>query len=123
MGALPPRAGRAAACGRPCRRRTGAAGRSGKARSMSLGSITQSAPHVAPSSSTRWIAATVASVAVWFAVYWYLQAFADWTVSRLPLDPASHLHDALAFFIYDTPKVLMLLTLIVFAMGVVRSFF
>ena len=90
---------------------------------MSLGSITQSAPHVAPSSSTRWIAATVASVAVWFAVYWYLRAFADWTVSRLPLDPASHLHDALAFFIYDTPKVLMLLTLIVFAMGVVRSFF
>ena len=30
---------------------------------------------------------------------------------------------AVQFFVYDTPKVLMLLTLVVFAMGVVRSFF
>jgi len=36
---------------------------------------------------------------------------------------ASHLGDAIAFFAYDTPKVLMLLTVVVFGMGVVRSFF
>ena len=35
----------------------------------------------------------------------------------------SHAGDALAFFFYDVPKVLMLLLAIVFAMGVVRSFF
>ena len=35
----------------------------------------------------------------------------------------SHLGEAVGFFIYETPKVLMLLTLVVFAMGVVRSFF
>jgi uncharacterized membrane protein YraQ (UPF0718 family) len=41
----------------------------------------------------------------------------------LPVERDSHLGEALAFFIYDTPKVLLLLTLVVFAMGVVRSFF
>jgi len=29
----------------------------------------------------------------------------------------------LAFFFYETPKVLMLLTLIVFGIGIIRSFF
>ena len=41
----------------------------------------------------------------------------------LPVKPNSHLGEAISFFAYDTPKVLMLLTLVVFAMGVVRSFF
>jgi uncharacterized membrane protein YraQ (UPF0718 family) len=41
----------------------------------------------------------------------------------LPVDRHSHTGEALAFFFYDVPKVMMLLTLIVFAMGVVRSFF
>ncbi|MDI4659242.1 permease, partial [Xanthobacter autotrophicus] len=49
--------------------------------------------------------------------------FSQWLVARLPVEPGSHLAEAVAFFIYDTPKVLMLLTLVVFAMGVVRSFF
>ena len=39
------------------------------------------------------------------------------------VDPNSHLGEAVRFFAYDTPKVLMLLTLVVFGMGVVRSFF
>jgi hypothetical protein len=39
------------------------------------------------------------------------------------IDPKTHLGEALSFFAYDTPKVLMLLTLVVFGMGVVRSFF
>ncbi|WP_242465138.1 permease [Rhodospirillum rubrum] len=41
----------------------------------------------------------------------------------LPVDRWSHTGEALAFFFYDIPKVMMLLTLIVFGMGVVRSFF
>jgi uncharacterized membrane protein YraQ (UPF0718 family) len=41
----------------------------------------------------------------------------------LPLSPNSQLGEAMGFFVYDTPKVLMLLTLVVFGMGVVRSFF
>ena len=41
----------------------------------------------------------------------------------LPVDPASHLGGALEFFLYDTPKVLLLLTAIVFVMGMVNSYF
>ncbi len=66
---------------------------------------------------------TAASLVAWFAVYRGLESFADWVVSHLPLEPGGHAREALAFFVFDTPKVLMLLTLVVFAMGVVRSFF
>ncbi len=59
----------------------------------------------------------------WFVVYWQLPQFSDWAATHLPVEPGSHLEEAAQFFIYDTPKVLMLLTLVVFGMGVVRSFF
>ena len=49
--------------------------------------------------------------------------FAEWLTALLPVARGSHAGDALAFFFYDVPKVLMLLVAIVFAMGVVRSFF
>lgn len=73
--------------------------------------------------ASLWIGATVAALVVWFAVYWVLEPISAWAVAALPIAPDSHLAEALAFFFYDTPKVLMLLTLVVFAMGVVRSFF
>ena len=47
----------------------------------------------------------------------------DWLVTALAIPDGTRLHDAVAFFAYDTPKVLLLLALVVFAMGVVRSFF
>ena len=74
-------------------------------------------------SSLVWGAATVAGVAVWFRVYFQLQPVSRWLVARLALEPGTRLADAVEFFLYDTPKVLMLLTLVVFTMGVVRSFF
>jgi uncharacterized membrane protein YraQ (UPF0718 family) len=78
----------------------------------------------APKEATAlWLAGTVALVALWFAVYWRLPQFSDWAAARLPVAPGSHLEEAAKFFVYDTPKVLMLLTLVVFGMGVVRSFF
>lgn len=70
-----------------------------------------------------WIGATAAVVALWFVVYWRLEDFSRWATAFLPLAPGSHAYEAARFFVYDTPKVLMLLTLVVFAMGVVRSFF
>jgi len=79
-------------------------------------------PPQAPS-PVLWGAATVAAVALWFVVYGRLAPFSEWLVARLPVEPGSHLSEAIRFFVYDTPKVLMLLTLVVFAMGVVRSFF
>ena len=70
-----------------------------------------------------WVGATVALVALWFVVYWQLANFSGWLVSKLPVSPGSHLDEAARFFLFDTPKVLMLLALVVFGMGVVRSFF
>ncbi len=35
----------------------------------------------------------------------------------------SHLSSAVEFFVFEAPKVLMLLTLVVFGVGIVRSFF
>ena len=73
--------------------------------------------------TSLWLAATAALVALWFVVYWQLPDFSDWIAAHLPIVPGSHLDEAARFFVYDTPKVLMLLTLVVFGMGVVRSFF
>ncbi|MCK7473369.1 MAG: hypothetical protein MZV49_07165 [Rhodopseudomonas palustris] len=66
---------------------------------------------------------TILLLGTWAAVYAALLPASEWIVRQLPLDPTSGAAQALAFFIYDTPKVLMLLTLIVFAMGVVQGFF
>lgn len=41
----------------------------------------------------------------------------------MPIPQGSALASSIEFFLYDTPKVLMLLALVVFAMGVVRTFF
>lgn len=71
----------------------------------------------------KWLAATAAAVVVWFGLYSQLVPFSERVVSLLPVDRHSHLGEAIAFFVYDTPKVLLLLTLVVFAIGVVRSFF
>lgn len=70
-----------------------------------------------------WSVAVAVAVVVWWAVYRQLPALSEWLVAMLPVDRHSHLGEALAFFFYDVPKVMMLLALIVFAMGVVRSFF
>lgn len=80
-------------------------------------------PETKPEPTSLWLAAVAASVVAWFVVYAQLQPFSQWAVKQLPVAPGTHLAEALEFFIYDTPKVLMLLTLVVFAMGVVRSFF
>jgi uncharacterized membrane protein YraQ (UPF0718 family) len=70
-----------------------------------------------------WLVAVTASLVAWFAIYGQLVPFSEWAVGLLPLTPGSQAYEAVRFFLYDTPKVLLLLTLVVFAMGVVRSFF
>jgi uncharacterized membrane protein YraQ (UPF0718 family) len=60
----------------------------------------------------------------WFALYSLLDDFAAWfAYSLLGLSRGDAFGSAVEFFIYDTPKVLMLLVLIVFVVGVIRSFF
>lgn len=88
---------------------------------MSAGLFPETGPR-APSSAV-WIAGVLAAVALWFAIYWRLESFSAWLVYRLPVQPGTRLEEAVRFFAFDAPKVLMLLTLVVFGMGVVRSFF
>jgi len=56
-------------------------------------------------------------------LYIVLAPLSEAFVALLPVERASHLGGALQFFVYDTPKVLMLLTGIVFVMGMVNSYF
>ncbi|WP_082735883.1 permease [Polycladidibacter stylochi] len=63
------------------------------------------------------------ALTLWFIVYWNLNDAATWLTLAMRFTPNTHIFDALQFFLYDTPKVIMLLSLVVFAMGVVRSYF
>jgi uncharacterized protein len=68
--------------------------------------------------------AFLASAAVvWWALYQALLPAAQALVGALPVERTSHLGGALEFFFYDTPKVLLLLTAVVFVMGMVNSYF
>jgi len=65
----------------------------------------------------------VIGLAAWYVLYSQLEPFSRWfTYSLIGLAQGSHLGDAIQFFVYDTPKVLMLLVLIVFLVGILRSF-
>ena len=62
--------------------------------------------------------------AVWYLIYISLAPFANWFTYRLlGLTPVSHLGGAVAFFVLDAPKVLMLLVLITYIVGAIRTFF
>ncbi|MBI5439612.1 MAG: permease [Deltaproteobacteria bacterium] len=66
----------------------------------------------------------ILAVGAWWLIYGQLQGFSRWfTYGLLGLERGAHLADSVEFFAYDTPKVLMLLVLVVFGVGIVRSFF
>jgi uncharacterized membrane protein YraQ (UPF0718 family) len=61
---------------------------------------------------------------VWFAVYHFLKPASDWLIDIvIGMTAGSHLTETLRFFIFEVPKVLLLLTLIIFLVGIVRSYF
>src|SRR5210317_825363 len=67
---------------------------------------------------------TAAGIGLWFLIYRQLYSFSGFlTYTILSLDQGSHLGEAVHFFLYDTPKVLMLLTLVIFGVGIIRTFF
>jgi uncharacterized membrane protein YraQ (UPF0718 family) len=72
----------------------------------------------------RTVAIGVVAAVGWWLVYSHLAVAADWlTFSILELNPTSHLGSAVQFFLFEVPKVLMLLTAVVFGVGIIRSFF
>ncbi len=61
---------------------------------------------------------------VWFLIYHFLKPVTDWFIDNvLGMTAGSHLTEALRFFVFEVPKVLLLLTLIIFLVGIVRSYF
>ena len=69
------------------------------------------------------VAFLVVAAIVWFSLYQTLIPASEAIVAALPVDRTSHLGGAIQFFLYDTPKVLMLLTGVVFVMGMINSYF
>ena len=65
----------------------------------------------------------VVATFMWFGLYHFLIPASEALVAQLPVEPESRLGSALQFFFYDTPKVLLLLTGIVFVMGMINSYF
>lgn len=64
------------------------------------------------------------SLLAWIILYVSLQTITDGIVYGIfRMQPASHLAETLSFFLFEAPKVLMLLLLIVFVVGIVRTYF
>lgn len=68
-------------------------------------------------------ARVAAGVLLWAVVYYYWLPVATWLCQDVLHLGEGRLGLALEFFIYDTVKVLLLLTMVVFGVGLVRSFF
>jgi len=63
-------------------------------------------------------------IILWIVLYHFLLPLTDFlTLQVLGLQKGIHLTEAIRFFIFEFPKVIMLLALIVFFVGIIRSYF
>jgi uncharacterized membrane protein YraQ (UPF0718 family) len=77
-----------------------------------------------PESAVRSAVLIGVGLIVWWLIYHRLGAFADWfAFTFLHCSPLTRLGSAVQFMLFETPKVMMLLLLVVFGVGIVRSFF
>ena len=60
---------------------------------------------------------------VWVILYVSLQSLADAFVGLFALTPSEQFTEAVRFFVFETPKVILLLVLVVFGVGIVRTWF
>jgi uncharacterized membrane protein YraQ (UPF0718 family) len=61
---------------------------------------------------------------LWYIVYHFLQPSVDWIIySAIGLEKGRPFTEALRFFVFEFPKVILLLTLIIFIVGIIRTFF
>jgi len=72
----------------------------------------------------RYLLLGIVLAAVWTGLYYSLAPISKWlTYSLFRLAPGAHLSAAVEFFVFEVPKVLLLLTVVVFVVGIIRSFF
>lgn len=61
---------------------------------------------------------------VWYLLYVNLQNISDFLIdSVFQMQKGTHLAETIRFFIFEVPKVLLLLILIIFGVGIIRSYF
>jgi len=60
---------------------------------------------------------------IWYLLYVNLQTISDFIIDTVFKMPESHLSETLRFFIFEVPKVLLLLVLVIFGVGIIRSYF
>lgn len=73
---------------------------------------------------TRSFTFLILLAAIWLFLYNLIQPFADWiTFDALGLAKGSHLGDSIAFFLYDVPKIMLLLSGMIFLIAIIRTFF
>ena len=64
----------------------------------------------------------VISLPLWYLAYRNLELFSNWaTESVFSLTPGEHFTESLRFFLFEVPKVMLLLVLIIFIVGVLRT--
>ena len=68
-------------------------------------------------------AGVAAGLAAWLLAWSALQPVSSLVVTLLPARTPSRLASAVGFFVYEVPKVLLLLVLVVFVVGVIRTWF
>jgi uncharacterized membrane protein YraQ (UPF0718 family) len=77
-----------------------------------------------PLADHRQIIVLAFSALIWIVAYNIILPLADWfSYSALGLARGSQLGESVAFFFYDVPKILLLLTGMVFAISILRTFF
>jgi len=66
----------------------------------------------------------LALIPIWYVIYHNLQPITDWFIdTTLGMTKGAHLTEALRFFVFEFPKVMLLLTLIIFFVGIIRTYF
>lgn len=64
------------------------------------------------------------AIVIWLTAYNIIQPIADWiSYTALGLARDSRFGESLAFFLYDVPKILLLLSGMVFLISIIRTFF
>ncbi|MBA4409457.1 MAG: hypothetical protein C0397_08545 [Odoribacter sp.] len=72
--------------------------------------------------NTIWV--PVVFLPIWFLIYKNLTPMTDWFINMvLGMEKGAHLTEAFRFFIFEFPKVMLLLILIIFFVGIIRTYF
>lgn len=83
----------------------------------------ESQPPAAPT-VWRYLLLGIVWAVIWTGLYYNLAPISKWlTYSLFRLPRGTHFSAAVEFFVFEVPKVLLLLTVVVFVVGIIRSFF